>query len=285
MAVCDKFLTFAGDRSLSQWNGSLANEFLDQLRAEGYAPGTIRWAYSIVKRTYDAAKAVYEQDRIQAIANVNPNDTSAVAEILKVLSLPGPTWSLGKRSSPRVSSIDVVKPALTNEEVQDMVKVAKEGKLGPDGAAFLAVASVYGLRREELVRIRPDDIEYERKTIYIRTCKGGEERNQLLAEALIPYIRRHDFSRQYSLFKLSELYRKVEQEAGIEHRDGAGWHSYRRYLNTALRDLCGELETKIFLRWRLSASSEMVERYYTKNPLDTDRFVLEHHPVLEIWRE
>ncbi|MBW2673823.1 MAG: hypothetical protein JRD89_10485 [Deltaproteobacteria bacterium] len=279
-----KFLEFAQDRPLSEWNKALVQAFQRHLEKEGYAPGTIRKAHGIVKRVFDAAKAVHEAERIRLISEVNPNDPAAVAQILKAISLPGPMWDVGKRGTPRVEKSDMVTPAHTIEEVARMVAAAKEGKLELAEVSFLGLASVYGLRRQELARVLPADIDYSAKTMFIRTCKGGEQREQLLANELIPYFQRYGFSEHYSLSKLSELYRRVCVKAGVELRDGAGWHSFRRLLDTLLVDSFGELYAHIFLRWKLSSSSLMEERYYSRDPLEVDGEVLRGHPVLELWR-
>jgi len=177
-----KFLSFAGDRPLSEWNKSLVNEFLRQVRKEGYAPGTIRSVYGIVKRVFDSAKAVHEAEKTRLISEVDPNDTGAIAQLIKALSLPGPNWDMGKRSAPRVEAEDMVKPATTFEEMEIMIAAARDGILTSAEKAYLALSSIYGFRREELCRVRPEHLDFEKKTIYVLTCKGGERRNQLLCD-------------------------------------------------------------------------------------------------------
>jgi len=233
-----KFLSFAGSRPLSEWNKSLWYEFHDQLRKEGYSPGTIRSIYGIVKRVFDSAKAVYEAERTKLISGVNPNDTAAVAQLIKAMSLPGPNWDLGKRGAPRVESEDVVKPAATFEEMETMIAAARDGVLTPAERAYLSLASVYGLRREELCRVRPEHFNFKERTIYVMTCKGGERRNQLLCDEVIPCLEDYGFKEGYSPFKMSAVYWRIVAKSGLSPKEGSGWHSYRRYLDTTLRDLC-----------------------------------------------
>lgn len=282
---CDKFLDFAGDKPFSEWNKSLVNAFLTQLRAEGYSPGTVRLWYGVVKRVFDAARAVHESERARLISEVNPADPAAVASVLQAMSLPGPNWDFGKRSAPRVEAQDVVKPASTLEQLSAMVAAAKKGVLSVPERAYLAVSSIYGLRREELSLIRPEHIDWGKQTIFVTTSKGGERRNQLLCEEIIPYLAEYRFPEVLTLFQMSAMYQRIAFKAGVELPYLSGWHSPRRFLDTALRDLCGELETKIFLRWRISASSEMVERYYSRDPLLIDAQVLAVHPVVALWKE
>lgn len=285
---CRMFLDFAGDRPFSEWNKGLVKSFQRQL--EGYQPTTQRKIYGIVKRVFDAAKAVHEAERTRLLSEVNPDDPTAVAEILKAMSLPGPTWDLGKRAAPRVQSADMERPSLSEEEIGAMVAAAKQGLLKPQEAAFLALASVYGLRRGELASIRPEHINYQKKTLFVLTEKGGEQREQLLADEIIPYLEEYGFRESPSPFQMSSIYLGIEHRASLEHRYNGGWHRFRRVLDTSLVDACqgigqvpGELYAHFFLRWRLSSS--MVERYYTKSPLEIDRRVLDVHPVVPLWRE
>ena len=279
-----KFLSFAGDRPLSEWNKSLVNDFLRQVRKEGYAPGTIRSVYGIVKRVFDSGKAVHEAEKTRLISEVDPNAAGAIAQLIKALSLPGPNWDLGKRSAPRVEAEDMVKPATTFEEMEIMIAAARDGILTSAEKAYLALSSIYGFRREELCRVRPDHLDFGKKTIYVLTCKGGERRNQLLCDEVIPYLQDYGFKEGISPYNMSAMYWRIMAKSGLKPKEGSGWHSNRRYLDTVLLDLCGELETKIYLRWKMSSSSEMVQRYYSRDPLDVDDKVLSTHPLVPLWR-
>ena len=284
---CNMFLDFAPE-NFSDWNKALVNKFLRHLEVEGYAPGSRRNVYGIVKRAFDAARAVHEAERTRLISEVNPSDTSAVAEILKAMSLPGPTWDMGKRAAPKVESKDVVKPAATLEEIGAMAGAAKRGALNEMEVAFLVMASVYGLRLGELIRIRPEHINYRKKTLFVLTEKGGEQRDQRLADELIPLLKACDW-KGCSPYQASQMFWQIEYKAGLLHKEGGGWHEMRRLLDTELVNACnglehvpGELYAHFFLRWRLSGS--MVEHYYSRSPLEIDARVLSVHPVLPLWR-
>lgn len=280
-----KFLDFAEGTPLSEWNRTLVDSFLDHLIEEGYAAGTCQNIYSIVKRVFDAAKTVHETHRTRLLSEVDTTKPEAVAEILKAISLPPPIWDVGKRAGPRVSSGDVVKPAATLEQIKAMIEVAR----GPE-MAYLMMASVYGLRREELIRIRPEHIDYEKKVIFILTAKGGEQRNQLLVDDVMPILKAYDFHRVYTPSDMSSMFLRIESKAGLVHKEGGGFHELRRLLDTVIVDSCngldnlpGEIYAHFFLRWRLSSS--MVERYYSRELLDIDAKVLSVHPVLKLWKE
>jgi len=247
LAYARKFLDFAG-RSPEEWDRSLVIRFMKKLDKEGYSKGTQRLIYTITKRVFDAA---------------------------------GVPWLMGKRGAPKVQPSDVLKPTLELEQVSIMVDAAKKGKLASDETAFLALSTTLGLRREELVRIGKEHIDYEAGRIYVLTCKGGIERHQLLAPEIIPYLKGHDFTKPYSLATMSKIYRSIELKAGIEHQDTAGWHSFRRALDTVLVQW-NYIYCKIFLRWKLTG--DMALAYVTLDPLKVDEEVFKHHPFLPFWR-
>jgi integrase len=293
---CDQFLDFA-DGDLSRWNKALVNRFLSKLEEEGYAPLTRRTAFGVVKRVFDAAKAVHEQERIKLLSSVDTRDPSAMAEVLKAVILPGPVWEMGKRAMPRAETDEINKPALSFAEISKIAHCAKGDGFEPHETAFATLASVYGLRQGEIQAVCREHIDYKGGTIFIMTEKGGERRKQRLCPEIIPYLQGYDFKWQFSPFLMNRIFKNICAKASVEDRDGLGWHSFRRYALTAVRDSLARvveeipfnidhvLAAKIFFRWRLSSSSEMVDRYYTpENVLKIDEFVLEHHPVVSLWK-
>lgn len=312
---CEKFLKYAGRRDFDDWNKALVDKFIARLKKEGYAPGTIHSAFAIMQRVFDSAKAVFEQEKRESKAKVDRTDPlRALLEIQDWDAKVGPTWTYGKRAMPRVETSDVARPTLTLEEIGKLVAAAKDGRLDPAETAYLAVASIYGLRRGELARITPEHVNLEERTIYVDTEKGGEKRKQALAPEIIPYLEAYGFSPRYSPMMISAMWKRICYKSGIEERDanqgdsrgyrrkGAksadrenfGWHAFRRYLDTALRNSMAsdttlkidyQLYVKIFFRWKLMASSDMSIRYYAGHPLEIDEVVLAHHPVVRLWGE
>ena len=275
----DRWLDFAGG---NHWDKNLVNKFRSKLEGEGYAPLTVRTALGIVKRCFDAAQVVFEAERRKVIASVDPNDPSAVAQLLKTISAAGPTWDLGKRWMPRAESSDIIRPRLTLDEIGQMINARSSLELPQ--VCYLALGSIYALRRDELCQVRREHIDFDEKTIFINTVKGGEKRKQLLADEIIPYLKEYSFQWEYSPFMMSFMFKRICAKSGVENREGMGWHSFRRAINTLLVDRFGELQAHIFLRWRLSSSSAMELRYYSADPLEIDKAVLESHPVVPLWR-
>lgn len=287
---CKMFLDFAGDKPLSEWDKTLVNNFLTKLEKEEkpLSAGSIRFVYGVVKRVFDAAKAVHEDERTRVLSEVNPKDPEAVAQILKTITAPGPKWDMGKRAAPKVEAKDMHRPLFTPEEMASIIDVAKQG--WESVPVFLL--SVYGLRCEEVSKMRPEYINLDKKIIFMPTVKGGEQRDQLLADEFIPYFNQYGIP-TLSIHQVSTMYYRLEYKAGIQHREQGGLHQFRRYLDTALLQELGKegelsaplalLYAHIFLRWKISASSFMTERYFG-NYLEVDQDVLKHHPVLPLWR-
>lgn len=278
----EKFLRFAPS-DFTKWNKSLVYSFEQKLRDERYAGLTVRTAFGIVKRVFDAARAVHEAERTRLISEVDPNNSSAVAEILQAMQIPGPQWDLGKRAMPRVEISEITKPVLSFDEIEKMVATARDSKLALPEICYLALNSIYGLRRGELCAIRKEHFNFSDNTLFVMTEKGGERRKQLLAEPIIPYLKEYDFGVDYSPFIMTCLFKKICSKSQVEKRDGMGWHALRRALDTILISQFGELKTHVFLRWRLSSSSQMELRYFSADPLQIDDEVLARHPIARLW--
>lgn len=277
----EKFLEFAEDKPLSEWNKELVYSFLNQLKKEDYADGTIRHIYGIVKRVFDAASVVYEAEKRSLLSSVNPSDATAIAAILKVLAMPPLEWPMGKRGAPEVKEANVVAPALSVEDISKMIRAAKETRLQPAEAACVALSTTFGLRREELARIGPDDIKDG--TIFINTVKGGMTRIHQIPQLIIPFITGYDFTQVFSLYGLSSMYCRIENKSGVEHQYGGGWHSPRRTLDTLLMDRLPLVAVRLFLRWKIKSSTEMAFHYYSKDLGLNDSEVFAVHPFLPLW--
>ncbi|MDD5510485.1 MAG: hypothetical protein PHI12_06740 [Dehalococcoidales bacterium] len=289
---CDRFLKYAHRQPLSDWDKRLVTSFMRKLEEEKYTPLTIRNAMGVVKRVFDTARAVHEQERTKLIASVDASDPTALAEVLKAMAMPGPVWNPGKRFLPEVNGSDITKPEMSREELMLLVNTARLGKLDPSETAFLAVSSVYGFRAGELRAILPEHIDYAAGTIWRQTEKGGEKRNQALAPCLVPYLKEYDFSLEYSPYMINKVFHSICKKAGVEKVYHKAWHSLRHRVLIDIRDTFAsrpelkmepELVAKIFLAWKQSTAAEMVDRYYTKSPLEVDKLVIKYSPAVRLW--
>lgn len=241
---------------------------------------------------YDAAKAVHETERTRLLGEVNPKDETAVAELLKALSMPGPRWDVGKRYLPRAQAEEISKPAMKFEEIQEMVTAARGGKLSKPEAAFTALSSVYGYRAGEIKAVQREDLDYRHGTIFVNTEKGGERRAQLLAPEIVPYLKKYDWDIDFTADQLTRIFKEICRKSGVKNEYRKVWHSMRHYLETEIpaalavdRALTKDPRTvtMIFFRYRLGSSGYMPDRYNSTVALEADKLALEHNPVVPLW--
>lgn len=276
----EKFLDFAEE---PPWTEATVLGFVKQLESEGYSRGSQRTIYGVVKAVFDAAKSVAEEEKTRLISAVDPSNSTAVAQVLKLLATPPLEWPMPKRSAPTVRDEDVVAPAASVEDIARMIAAAREGRLEPVETALVALSTTFGMRREELALVRPEDIGDG--TIFINTVKGGTARIHHIPEEIMPFVTQYPFNRDYSLFQLSSMYHQIEYKSGVEYHPGTGWHAIRRQLDTRLSDYLPLPAVRLFLRWKIKGSPDMAVRYYSKELEENDREVFAVHPFLPLWEK
>jgi len=94
-------------------------------------------------------------------------------------------WDGGfpRLAMPRVKDSEVSRPVFTADEVVHIISRAKGG-CNERELAFLAAASVYGLRREEIGTLEVSDGH-----VKVHTAKGGEVTFQIIPDAIKGYIK------------------------------------------------------------------------------------------------
>ena len=152
-----------------------------------------------------------------------------------------------------------------------------------------------------MVNLTPGDIDLASKTIFINTIKHGRQRYHLIPEEILPYLQEHDFNQEYSLVKMSQMFWRVVNGAGLQalNSNRLGWHSIRRTLFTELIDAgLNPLAARDFLRWKGTVGEfAMPSRYYGniivgldgEKPIaleaEGDIEVFESHPFIPLWRQ
>ena len=263
MSYAKDFLGYAKELD----RGSIT-KYIEHLRRKRMSPGTVNFAFRVVRRLFIVNKL---------------------------------EWPFNRGEAPLISQRDEKKPALGIDYIKVMIDTAKEKKLPADEGAFLALSSIYGLRREEMVNLQPKDISFPNNTIYVATLKHGRQRYHLIPPEIKPYLEEHDFETRYSLTTMSQMFWRIVNHCGLEElkQYRLGWHSIRRSLLTLLHksglDIFGVHQ---FLRWKGGAegSLSMDARYHATSFIDlegehmvateaeSDREIFEKHPLLELWR-
>ncbi len=243
------------------------NRHLARLKRQGKSAGTVNFAFRVIRTLF----------------NVNKLD-----------------WPFRRGEAPLIRQRDEYKPALDPELIRIMVDAAKAGKLEGAPACFLALSTVYGLRREELCDLESGDLDLEANTIFINTVKRGRERYHLIPAEIKPYLGRHDFSQRYNLTQMSQLFWVVVNRSGLEalRPQRLGWHCIRHTVKTLLDDSgLSPYAVHSFKRWKsVEREFAMDVRYHASHfvgldgtrvvtqEAESDKEIFEKHPMLEMWR-
>lgn len=197
-------------------------------------------------------------------------------------------WGEGDRSGfpkltmPKVKPSDVMRTIFTREEVVKMI-VDGRAKLNMRELRYLALATVYGLRREELANLSKDDVNKD-GTLRVRTVHGGPETVHLIPERLHDYL--VDFE-PCSPDYMGTIFKRIMVKLGMYKGERFGWHSIRRSLATELllADASG-LNIVRFMRWSdasFKGEFGMLTIYAQKDQARIDSEIFKVHPFLEYW--
>jgi len=185
-------------------------------------------------------------------------------------------------------------PALLPEQVEQLIKA--RAKLSKLERFYLAVATTWVVRREELSRIKKRD--YDDSTILIHTAKHGRPVKHLIPDCLHQVFADYR-PKAHTPGALTIMYGRIFAKAGLDHKKGEGWHSIRRTLNTMLAALLPKngLDPALladYAGWSkkslgpLYGGAAMVGVYRHPEILDTDpyggdRVIYNIHPFLPLW--
>ena len=195
------------------------------------------------------------------------------------------SMSLAFDVPPPKTNPQVDRPCLTKQQIQALIAWAK-AKGTVTEKAYLALSTLYGLRRSELVNISLGDVD--EGTIMIWTKKGGQPRKHLIPDPIVPII----YAAYEEWGNLSEtaasiLFKAILIQSGLGFHKNYGWHSIRRSLRTELlRNKVDTLIAHQFMRWSLGRSPLAIDVVYTQlADIEIDEMVFENHPFLCFWSE
>jgi len=242
------------------------DNYIEKLQKK-FSPGTVNFAFRVIRRVF------------------------AVNEL---------TWEYRQGEAPAIGQRDEYRPQLSPNVIELMIVAAKSGKLFPDEQCFVALSTVFGLRREELANLRPADLNLRSGAIYVATVKSGRQRYHLIPQEIEPYLAAHNFGDRYAVATLSQMFKRIlaKSGAGALRDRRLGWHSIRRALLDSLVDAgVNVLAARAFLRWKAAEGDmAMPSRYYGNVVVDLaesgpvleeakgDEEIFEKHPFLPFWR-
>lgn len=194
-------------------------------------------------------------------------------------------WQFPKLSLRRVNPDEVRRTILSKETIGSMITLGKQGLLKDIELCYLALATTYGLRRVEMMRLTPSSFPNEHHLI-VDTAKGGSKTTHLIPPQIAPYL--GSFKR-YEADSLTHMFHRIAQKAGLNTGAGYGWHSIRRSLATELiLSEASSLNVLRFMRWSdASTRGEfgMLVIYAKKDQERIDEEIFKIHPFLGYWRE
>ncbi len=187
-------------------------------------------------------------------------------------------------------------PAFSRADVEQSIKA--RAKLSKSERFYLAVATTWIVRREELSKIKKRD--YDDETFIIHTNKPGNDMKHLIPDAIKPIFAGYR-PKEYTPSALSLMFRRICTKAGLEQKRGSGWDSIRDRLNALLKDVSlpqNNLNPSLlddYAQGRRKASgrheaADMTPDYSHHEILDTDphgidKVVYSIHPFLPLWQK
>jgi integrase len=183
---------------------------------------------------------------------------------------------------------------LQPEQIEQMIKV--RGKLSTAERFYLAVATTWIVRREDLSRIKKRD--FDDKFFTIHHSKHGRVVKHLIPDELKPIFAEYR-PKEHNPSALSLMFRRIATKAGIKLQPNQGWHGIRHTLTTMLAVALPQNKFEPALIADYSGWSRksmggffggvpMVGLYRHPEILDTDPHGIDHviysiHPFLSLW--
>ncbi|MEM0968831.1 MAG: phage integrase N-terminal SAM-like domain-containing protein [Verrucomicrobiota bacterium] len=186
------------DSALRQGWGICGTRFLTELRRKNYAPNTVgcygNWVRRFYRRWKDRDPRQLSGREMEVFLNeltleqrLSPKTRNQALNALVMF------YRMALDREP--GDMDLIKaqcrarskkrlPVVLSED--EASKVLSELKGPAQTMAALMVGS--GLRRGEVVSLRVQDLDLERRTITVRRAKGDKDRVTLLPEALVPVL-------------------------------------------------------------------------------------------------
>jgi hypothetical protein len=232
-----------------------------------------------IKDSYDRAAVVKFVAELRQ-EGMKQNSINARLKALRLLCQIQ-NWDGGfpRLAMPKVKNSEVSRPAFTVEEVSHRISKAKE-VCSERELAFLAAASVYGLRREEI-----GTLEVRDGVVEVDTAKGGDVTFQIIPDAIKDYMKGYRACKDVRY--MTRVFHRIMSKVGLQVDRGYGWHSIRRALASelALRDVSA-LNIVRFMRWSdasLKGEFGMLAIYARREQDKIDKSIFEVHPFLNAW--
>lgn len=190
-------------------------------------------------------------------------------------------WPFPKLTFRKIRAEEITRTIFTKDQVISLIQMGRQ-LLEPNELSWLALATTYGLRREELGK--PDPPEIIDSKITVHTVKGGPITTHLIPPEIVPFLENY---KPYSADYMSHRFLQILYKTGIKVGAGYGWHSIRRALATELLlSEASALNISRFMRWSdttLKQEFGMLTIYAKKDQARIDNQIFRMHPFLPYW--
>lgn len=201
----------------------------------------------------------------------------------KYFKAKGIQWPLDQADYPELDKNAIRKPTLSAEQISRMIRVTRaQGEA--DERTFLAICSIYAIRKCEFCSLTENNIDRDGHTLYIQTKKRGESRYHLIPQEIRPYVYPWSFNKQISSSGAHIIFDTILAKAGIQKTKGLNTHALRRGVFTTLcsTDL-PPMRVYNFGKWK-KRELGMLAEYDNPDFRETDRLVFSKHPLLRFWK-
>ncbi len=271
--------------------GRIAEMVYVDLVARGRSISTAKSWRRFIERFENVAGVKEEYGRADVIAyiancrerGINQNSINTELRPVKLLAqIQG--WDFPNVPMSKVRNCDVKRPILSYDEVVGMIEKGKK-VLSKRQIAYLALTTVYGLRRAEMANMSNEEVN-SGETITVKTLKGGPTTTHQLPCEVRRYLKGFEPT---DIRYMSKEFKSIFRKVGVKGKKGYGWHSIRRRLATELL-LRGVSSTNVvrFMRWSdawMKGEFRMLLLYADREQSCIDEEVFRAHPFLEFWSE
>ena len=196
-----------------------------------------------------------------------------------------------KRGDIAPKGVHKIKETMSHEEVRDLI-ISSKNKLGTIELGYIALSTIYGLRRIELYDTKPEMIDIDKRlfTPFTHKSEGANERVHLIPEEISPILfdmreGLFDIKKKPVITQMNFFFDYAAELAGIQLRPRLGFHSIRRALITELNETdCKPIYIANFMRWK-ERNPHIMQEYIQLNPKKVDETVFESHPYLKYWSD
>jgi hypothetical protein len=204
-------------------------------------------------------------------------------------------WPFAKDDTPYPEEEPQSHP-LSLEVIEQMIKA--RNKLSAAERFYLAVATTWIVRREDLSRIQKRD--FDGNVFTIHHSKHGRKVKHLIPEAVRPVFADYR-PKKHEVSALTLMFKSICTKAGVKHQRGWGWHGIRYTLTTAISIALpkNNLDPALiadYSGWSRKSMGgffggvSMVGHYRRPEILDTDphgldKVIYSIHPFLNLWQK